>query len=248
MSFKKKIIDLLNRFEDLFMTSHSCMSCGKEIEDGTKFNLCENCLNSLDKIEGRLCKKCGEEIVGENVRVCDYCKERDYKFNSNHSCFYYNAVSASIIKNFKYNGRKYYAKSIAEIMAQRSDFFEDVDVITFVPINKKRKRERGFNQSEEIAKHLSKMLNIPLVTILEKEKDGKHQAALGQKDRLKNLKGSFKIIAENVNKVRGKRVIIVDDVFTTGATLNECARVIRVCRPISVNTVTFAKTKFNSAN
>lgn len=248
MKIKEKLANLINWFEDLFMTSHSCLACGREIPDGTKYMLCSDCLNGLDKIDGKLCLKCGEEIVGENVRVCDYCKDREYKFNSNHSCFYYNGVSASIIKNLKYNRRKYYAKPIAEIMAERSEFFENVDVITFVPINKKRRRERGFNQSEEIAKHLSKIFNIPLVEVLKKEKDGKHQASLNQKDRLKNLRNTFKIIPEKASEVRNKRVLIVDDVFTTGATLSECARVIRVCRPLSVNTVTFAKTKFNSLN
>ncbi len=242
MTAKEKFVKMINWFEDLFMKNHSCICCGREILDGTKFQVCDVCKSKLSLIDGLVCKKCGEKVIDGNT-FCDYCKNTNYVFDENHSYCHYDETSAKIVKGFKYGGRKYYSRGIAEMMTANVDNFKMVEVVTFVPINKARRKERGFNQAEELAKEIAKILNIEVVELLTKSDSTKHQAGLSKAERLENLKGSFVAIEENKSKIKGKVVLIVDDVFTTGATLNECSKVIKKCKPKSIVTTTFAKTK-----
>lgn len=244
-----KIIEKLKKmfvsFEDMISAEHACLSCDKEILDGTKYQLCDKCRNELEKIDGRYCAKCGE-ILSDGKMLCELCKGFEYEFDSNRSMFYYGEVSSKIVKSLKYGGRKYYAKHIAKMMTEDKLVFENVDVITYVPISNKRKRIRGFNQAEEIAKEIALIMNIPVKGLLIKTIDKKHQAGLNQKDRLENLKGTFDLNKDFVDEIKQKNILIVDDVFTTGATLSECSKVIKTAKVKSVKTFTFAKTKLNS--
>ena len=244
MTMKETFTKLVNWFENLFMTNHSCVSCGKEIVDGTKFQICDDCLKNIEIIDGSVCEKCGDKVVAGN-KLCNHCKTTDYAFDCNMSFCYYSDVSSRIVKGLKYGKKKYFAKHIAEMMTELGDVFEDVDVITFVPVDAKRRRERGFNQAEEIAKELSRLKNICVKNTLIKLASSKHQAGLTQKERLENLKGSFVLIDEAKECVKGKVVLVVDDVFTTGATLFECSKTLKKAKPAKIKTITFAKTKFD---
>ena len=247
MNLFRKIKNLLLSIEDSLSKEHACISCDREILDGSEFQLCEKCLNNMQKIKEPICIKCGEMLENGNLN-CVFCKGFNYAFKSNRSIFYYNDESSKIIKGLKYNQRKYYAKFIAKMMTEDRCIFDKVDIITFVPISAKRKRTRGFNQAEEIAKEISKLVNIEVVELLEKVKDNKTQAGLSQKERLENLKGTFKIKESEKEKISGKRILVVDDVFTTGATLNECSSVLKIAKPKEIKTLTFAKTKLFSIN
>ena len=226
MKILKKLKKMFVSFENMLSGEHSCISCSKEILDGSDFQLCEKCLKSLDEIDGSTCTKCGEKL-GEGNMLCEYCKDFDYAFDSNKSICYYTDVSSKIVKSLKYGGRKYYAKHIAKLMTRDKSCFENIDVITFVPASKKRLRTRGFNQAEEIANEISKIVNIPVVSLLEKVVEHKHQAGLTQKERLENLKDTFSVCSENKDKIKGKKILIVDDVFTTGATASEIAKLLK---------------------
>lgn len=249
MSFKLKFAKLFNKFEDLFLSNHACISCRREILDGTKFSLCEKCLNNMPVIKGKTCCKCGDKLFAD-VMICDRCKDFNFHFDKNVSFSKYDDVSANIVKRFKYSSRKYYAKYIAELMAQNIKIFEEVDCLTFVPIGSKRRRERGFNQAEEVALELSKITGKEVVEFLTKVGNEKHQAGLSQKERMENLKGSIVLTKENIKKLKGKKVLIIDDVFTTGATLSECASVLKsekLNKPKFVWSYTFAKTELFSS-
>ena len=234
-------------FENEITKEHSCISCSREILDGTEFQICEDCFKNLNLISDFVCDKCGEVLV-ENSMCCEQCKSFNYSFDKNKSICHYTDVPAKIVKSLKYGGRKYYAKHIAELMTVDKSFFEEFDLITFVPMGKKRLRARGFNQAEEIAKEISKLVNIPFESLLIKIVENKNQAKLSQKERLENLKGTFEIDLEKEDKIKGKKILIVDDVFTTGATLSECAKVLKSQKPKKVCSITFAKTRFNSIN
>ena len=250
MSFKTRLIKIWNDFENLFFKNHSCLVCRKEIPDGTKFSLCKNCYERLERLSGNLCRTCGDVILEDNI-VCDRCKNNRYSFDENKSFAVYEECAAKLIKRFKYSGKKYYAKYLAELMTLNDEHFKNIDVITFVPIGNKRRKERGFNQAEELAVEIGKIKKIPVVNMLEKIGTERHQAGLSQKDRQKNLEGTFKIREGLLDLVKGKRVLLIDDVFTTGATLSECSKVLKNNKnnkPSKICCYTFAKTKLNSTN
>ena len=250
MSLKSKMIKFWTMFESWIFTNHGCLSCRREIPDGSDFSLCEDCMNCLDEISGNMCKICGEEILENNI-LCDKCKNIKFNFDSSKSFAYYGDVASNIVKRFKYNSKKYYAEYIAKLMAKNKEYFDGVDYLTFVPIDDKRRKDRGFNQAEEIAICLGRFLDIPVMDILKKSGGKRHQAGLTQKERQENLAGTISLLENISENLRNKVVMIIDDVFTTGSTLSECARVIKSARsnkPGKVLCYTFAKTIFNSTN
>ena len=244
MEIKDKILKMASFFEDMLMTNHSCICCGREIVDGTEFQLCKKCKVEIEPLKGNLCKTCGE-VLPRGDEICDRCKVSNYAFDVNRSFTHYEEASSNIVKGLKFGHRKYFAENVAEMICSMKEHFEGVDVLTYVPISKDRLKQRGFNQAEEIAKGIGKRLNISVICTLSKIAGRKHQAELSQAERYKNLIGSFAIDKNVKESVKGKVVMIVDDVFTTGSTLNECAKMIRKFQPKEIRTVTFAKTKFN---
>lgn len=242
MSLVNKIKSAFVKFEDLLFENHSCICCGREILDGTKFSICDECLNKMEIIKGKVCAKCGMPVA-ETATHCGECNKFHYVFDKNISYCFYDDISSSIIKQLKYSSKKYYAKYIAEMMTENLDNYKGIDFITFVPVNKTRLKFRGYNQAEEISKEISKMTKIPVVKALNKNDGGKNQAELSMKDRFENLKESF-TKSEDADKIKDKTVLLIDDVFTTGTTLNECSKVLKTAKPKLIYTMTFAKTKF----
>lgn len=244
MQKKNLFLRLLNAFENCFMKNHSCISCHREIPDETKFMLCDSCSDEIEYLRGKLCDKCGD-LIRKDGECINECKKYHYAFDKNISLCYYTESASKIIKNLKYGKKKYLAPNIVDMMLLLADKLEDIDVILYVPSSKNRLKERGFNQAEEIAKLMGEKLNKQVLDILIKSKHTIHQAGGTQKDRLLNLKDSFMIDEKLKNELFSKTVLIIDDVFTTGSTLNECAKVVKKFKPKKVVTLTFAKTKFN---
>ena len=235
---------LLDLFENMFLANHSCICCFKEIPDETKFMLCDDCEDKMNYLSGNLCSKCGDKLtLGGNC--VNNCKTNRYLFRSNVSLCHYVDSAAKIIKNLKYGNKKYLAKYVADMMIAMVSKFKDLDIITFVPASKTRIKSRGFNQAEEIAIHIGESLNIEVRKLLIKTKETTHQAGGTQKDRMKNLEDSFAINEEFEDEIENKNILIIDDVFTTGSTLNECTKTLKKKNPKCVYCATFAKTKFN---
>lgn len=228
----------------MLFVDFSCMNCGKEIFDNYSFCLCENCLKKIEMINSPICKICGES-VDQNL-YCEACYNKNYKFDKNISLCYYNDISANIIKQFKYANKKYYAKYISKLLFNNIKLQNEINYITFVPATDKNYRERGYNQSEELAKEFSKLTDIPVLKLLGKNEGYKNQASLNQRDRVENLKNAFFVVEGNKNLIKGKNILIIDDVFTTGTTLSRCAEILKKYKPNLVITLTFAKTKFIS--
>ncbi len=142
----------------------------------------------------------------------------------------YNFV-IDVLKNFEF--------LIQNFLKENKKYFEGVDCIVPVPLHKRRLAERGFNQAEEIARLLSRELNIEMQNILVREKATKQQAKLHKQERIKNIKDAF-ILKSGID-VKNKNIIVVDDVFTTGSTLGECARVLKDTGAKSVKAFTLAR-------
>ena len=239
LDFLKKIKD---KILDTLFPEYSCYVCGRELMIPEN-HICDHCLKFMKKISGNLCKKCGMPLP-EGNSYCDTCKTREYAFDTARACYHYNETSGKIVMDLKYNKKKFVVPLIAtEMLLRLEDFGVMPDIIVPVPISKKRYKERGFNQAELIADEMSEITGgkVEVVpTLVEKVVDSIPQARLKGKERLNNLNGAFKLATRK--SLKGRHVLIIDDVYTTGSTVNEVAKVLRKLHPDTINVLTFAKT------
>jgi ComF family protein len=210
---------------DLFFPKF-CFGCKKEGD-----YLCEDCLSTIEVLENQFCPGCQKRLV--DGRICPTCK-KFIKLNGLYfAAPYKNNLVKQLITQFKYEP---FVKELRETLARliithlelcdkkESDFSEFL--LIPVPLEKKRLKWRGFNQTEEIAKELSKFLKIPVVNdVLYKIKETLPQIKLATEARKENIKGAF--LVKKRGKIVGRKILLVDDVYTTGSTINECARVLK---------------------
>lgn len=222
---------IANFLLELFFPSF-CLGCRKE---GTF--LCADCKATLEISEHSYCL-CGKNPLrlpfGEAGGKCYKC--RDKKLSGLYSALPYEerALAKKLIRQFKYEPRvKSLAGDLASIMAEHllitgknTEKIWQNSVLIPVPLEKSKMKERGYNQSEELAKKLSETIKTPLACgILVKIKKTESQMELSKEEREKNLKGAF--LVKNPSKIKGKKVFLIDDVYTTGSTMEECARILR---------------------
>lgn len=205
---------------DLFMPRNiKCAFCG---EEDYKYGICDKCLETMPFIKGRTCVKCGGRVLNDEI-ICRECEKVDHAFNNSYALFDYTGDIKRAINLFKRNGNLAIGRAFSHIICdyiERMDI--KVDMIIPMPIHPNRYNERGFNQAEilcgEIANRYPKLLNND---ILIRIKDTPHQTGLNRDNRLLNLSGAFQIT--NIKKVKNKKILVIDDIFTTGSTLDECA-------------------------
>lgn len=192
--------------------------------------LCDKCKNKFEKI------KLNKIDDYNNVPV--YFKEHYYIFK------YEDEIRDLIIK-YKFQDKSYLYKTFAKIILDNenfiNNFIENYDCIISVPIHKKRMKIRGYNQSQLIAKEIAVKCGMEFYKdVLIKNKNIVAQSTLDKLDRVKNIQGAFKV-KDNIMKINNKRILIFDDIFTTGSTVNECARVLIEKGVKSVGVCTLAK-------
>lgn len=211
-----------------------CVYCGDVILK-TSVPICKQCAKKIPVIKGTRCKYCGREQT-----EC-FCKIGDYAFVQNVSVLKYDSVAAVIIKRLKFGKKPQLAEFIAREIAQVVKLeYNDVnfDFITFVPMNRYKMFKRGFNQAKVIADNIGCILGIPVVNTLKRKFSFKDQKSKNKKERQKNIKGQF----SSLSGYEKSTILLIDDVFTTGSTLNECSRVLKSCGALHVYTATFAIT------
>lgn len=218
-------------FDDIlkFIFPPSCIFCEKLIADKRDIDICGECFSSLAFIKG------GD--LSNN-------HSGNFSFKQNFSLLYYDKKVADLIKRFKYDNHPEYAKSIARLMAENIDcnVLEAIDCIISVPLHKSRQKERGFNQAELMTDELSKLYHIPAYAhVLKRIKKTAPQHNLSPKQRMENITGAFMI--ENDEIVKNKIVMLVDDIFTTGSTIDNCSKVLLSHGAKAVYSMTLAITK-----
>lgn len=155
----------------------------------------------------------------------------------------YDGIFASAVKSFKFYGMRQFDYPLAKVMAEaifKELSKEEFDLITFVPLHKRNLSVRGYNQSELLALCLSQMLDVPAINTLNKTRYTKPQHKTKGKKRAENVKGAYKIVDKNL--ITGKRILLIDDIITTGSTLGECAKTLDAHAPCSIHCATFAIT------
>ena len=216
--FIKRIIDFI------FPPNYTCICCGRDIFNNP-YGVCEGCKSSLPFLTGRLCQHCSDILISDGD-YCKRCKGKAQLYDKAISPFIYTDAIAKHIQNLKYNNAKYLAEPLSRFMADTfCNSKISTDFVTPVPLCTKRMKERGYNQSSLLADSFSKIVNIPVLDVLERVKETGTQTELNFIERQKNLKDAFRVV--NKKLVKDKSVLVIDDVFTTGATVSECAKVLK---------------------
>ncbi len=205
--------------------------------------LCEACLKDLPWLPSSSCPQCGLNSSGH---ICGSCLSSSPYFDITHAVFLYHHPIDAMIQRYKYGNTLNLSHTFGNLMSEKISALahsEDIDLVIPMPMHPTRLKQRGFNQALEIAKIMNKVLNKNTRTKLDYKSVIRQtltppQASLPLKDRVKNMKGAFKV---NAN-LTGKRIAIVDDVMTTGASLNELAKTLKQAGATHVECWVIART------
>ncbi|MCZ9889119.1 ComF family protein [Brachyspira hyodysenteriae] len=227
MKFYKHII---NNILSLIFPNH-CIICGELMQSNNMNYVCIDCINKnldyIHKDEYIRCNKCGKVLESEKS-IC-ICKDEELYFDECKSMLYYNNHTIDLIHKMKFSHRYLICKDFAAMLSYYyKDYIKSYDAITFVPLGKNRFLERGYNQSEIIAETISKILNIKLIDdIIFRQKETKALSSLNSKiERLNMIKNAF-VINNDYSDYNKINLLIIDDVLTTGSTLNEISKEIK---------------------
>ncbi|MDO4327817.1 MAG: ComF family protein [Lachnospiraceae bacterium] len=209
-----------------------CPVCGEIVVPRGEL-ICPDCKNELSFVSGSLCLKCGKELLSEDGEYCQDCMRRRRTFDRGAALLNYNEVSARSIAQIKYKNKREYLDFYSQEMVRRLGkrmYRMQADALIPVPVHPDRKRTRGYNQAEELANRIGKRTGIPVCShVLVRSKKTAPQKELTPEQRLKNLEQAFSVKEETLREFWPKldSVILVDDIYTTGSTIEACARVLK---------------------
>lgn len=217
----------------VFPRNIKCISCGCEIRKTDKYSLCKDCYEDIDFIsrDEKKCEICSRPISEDSpYDRCRDCLGGEYFFDKVFSSMVYSGVARKLITGFKYREKRYIGYYLSQIIldSELANYLYTFDYIIPVPSSKKKRRARGFNQTEIIAKYLSNVIDIEFrKDILNREDTKFDQNQLGREERKSNIGGRIHFDNSDEEILYGKKVILIDDVYTTGSTANECARILK---------------------
>ena len=220
-----------------------CAACGADTVAG--IYLCAACAGEAKRIESPFCRQCSQPFDGAITGefICAQCQDRKYHFDCAVTRYMSRGVVREFIHRFKYERQFYLRHPLADWMAEA---LEDsrirdhpYDAFVPVPLHPARFRERDFNQAEVLARMMAKRSGKPVLKALKRIRYTTTQTRLDREERMENLRNAFRV--RHASRVQSRHLILVDDVFTTGSTVEECARVLRQAGAASVRVVTVAR-------
>ncbi|MBF4694511.1 ComF family protein [Fusibacter ferrireducens] len=234
----------------IFPEKLNCIGCDLEYESRISESFfCEKCLDQL-KVEAAKCQKCDRPIeqIYDQLEIyqykCKTCQEQFHYYKRHISCTHYDALAKKMILGLKYKGKTEYCKGIAELMIKRlieEKLLDQIEVMVPTPIHWTRKWMRGYNQSELIAEALIRMLDREMpVGKLKRCKRTKKLKKLDKDARKQMLKDAIMITQEERIKIENKIVLVIDDIYTTGTTVNTCSKVLYEAGAEAIYCITFA--------
>ncbi len=202
----------------------------------------DDCRKKISYVKTPTCIKCGKSLGGEDVdsEYCDDCAKMRHSYDRGFSLFQYRSISGSIYR-FKYMGRQeyadFYAKATKKALGKKLSGL-GIDLIVPVPMYRRKATERGYNQAEVYARKVSEILDIPMCTdLIQRSRNTLPMKNLDVRGRRNNLKKAFNI---QRNDVKFKCILIIDDIYTTGSTIDEIARLLRLAGAEKVYFLTLA--------
>ncbi|CEN77355.1 phosphoribosyl transferase [[Clostridium] sordellii] len=222
--------------EVLYPENIKCIICNKAIGKNNSYSLCKECFINLNFISDG-CIKCGKSMINQIIEEftqeqllygCPSCLNKSYYFDKAISCIEYDELSKKIVFGFKYNNKTFMSRYIANIINEKI-YTEHInyDYILYVPLHKSRERKRGFNQARLISNELSKITNIEVLDIINRSKKTERLFKLKNEERTKELKNAFST-DDRIRICKNKKVLLIDDIFTTGSTVNEISKLLKI--------------------
>ena len=218
-----------------------CVSCGEVLDQPTRGPVCFRCWQSIPALTPPLCERCGDPLPAWRTIVpsgrCSRCRRAPGVIECARAIGPYEGTLRTIIHALKYDGRRSLAVPLASLMRERAaDILEGVSATVPVPLHSSRRRERGFNQAVDLARGLG----LPVSIALRRTRATETQAGLPAAQRHRNVRGAFST-TKAAGLLTGRVVLLVDDVSTTGATLEACARALRADGIVAVRALTAAR-------
>ena len=191
-----------------------------------------------------LCKKCQKMLEAEAKFKIDKVDNQEYFFENHLYIFKYEGIIRKLILNYKFNEKSFLYKTFVNFLLKNEKFFKilkSYDTIIPVPVSSKRMNERGYNQSELIADDIVKQITECecITDCLIKNKNIIEQSKLNKEQRQKNIQGVY--ILKNKEKLINKKILLIDDIYTTGSTANECCKILQEAKPKKIDVFTIAK-------
>ncbi len=219
--------------------------CDEPVGDRT--TLCPDCWKQIQFIAPPFCACCGAafDIPVSEGTLCGACLNEAPHFKSARAAMLYDDGSRKLILGFKHNDRTYAAKALAVWMHRAGgEFLESIDALVPVPLHRWRLFHRRYNQSAMLAQQIGLLAQKPvLFDALVRTRATPPQGHLKRKERQENVKGAFAVEARHKNDVEGKTLALIDDVMTTGATVNECSHVLLKAGAKQVHVLTLSRVK-----
>lgn len=226
-----------------FVFPITCTSCGADLPYDDRLRVCPDCQGKVRAITGLVCVQCGTPLESGGARCYDCKTGKKHHFYANRSAVRYEGVARELIVAFKYRFRDYLqgylgAMLLACVRAQYR--VEEIDIVVPVPMHWTKRLFRGYNQAALLAEHVARGIRRPLaVDALQRRRMTLAQAGLRREERLRNLDTA--VIARSDVRVKGKHILLVDDVATTCATLDACARALLNAGAAKVSCATVAR-------
>lgn len=225
--------------EFIFPSNIYCICCDNLIDKTRPYALCDQCMESLHWANEMTCYKCGKVLTEtekrrmhrklnpESIELCRDCKENDHFFERGFTCLQYSQKEKEMVHRYKFNGKAYMGEKLGKILLDRI-LLEDicVDLITAVPSHEKNQRKRGYNQSELMAKVVAKGLGVVYNNqVLVRKTYKAPMNKLDARERQLNVKAAYEL-HEKARELNEKSVLLIDDIYTTGSTVDECSRLL----------------------
>jgi ComF family protein len=225
----------------------ACRGCETSFNTRVAGLFCEDCWQQIRRIEGPCCPGCGKPFGSEATlshsptHRCGDCRERPRGFDAAFSVCWYDGVLAEAVRLLKYHGKPRLSRPLCEVMSVGLKRLPPIETILPVPLHPKRLREREFNQAALLAKGLRRYTGARLdLLTLHRERWTPPQVELSGPERVKNVRKAFRVVRPE--RIAGQALLLVDDVYTTGATLEECAKALKKAGAKTVYALTLART------
>ena len=238
--------ELLETFLDfIYPRNINCIICDEDIDKTEAYSMCAICRDTVKFITSRYCEKCGKPLEPLYLpQQCPDCITTKHYFDRGFSCVEYDDTIKKLIYDLKYYKKRYLAYPMAQVMAERLNqhALGKIDMIVPVPLHRKKEAERGFNQSLLIAKYIGDLLRVPVNHKgIVRKKETISLNKLTKDERRENLKDAFQLMDKEI--FRHKKILLVDDIYTTGSTIDACSKELRKGNPKEIFFITFATGK-----